>query len=68
MEGKYIKYNRISKVITSAELVDIFDDIVKKGMDIIFYSEKILEKAEIERLAVTIIVGKINVGKELLSD
>jgi hypothetical protein len=36
----YIKYKRISEVVEEEELENFFNDLIKKGWEIIYYSEK----------------------------
>jgi len=61
--GKYIQYKRISKVATAKELDNILKGIITDGMEIISYNETILEKNDqVERIAISIICGKLNEG------
>lgn len=65
--GRYIQYKRISKILSAKELDQILLKIIEDGMEIISYRETILEKNErLERLAVSIICGKLNEGTSQL--
>lgn len=65
--GRYINYKRISKIATAKELDGILKGIISDGMEIVSYSETILEKNEkVERLAISIICGKLNEGTSQL--
>jgi hypothetical protein len=63
--AKFIQYKRIFKIVTPKELEEELKKIVSDDLEIISYSEKILEKdpnSDFERIAVTILCGKINTG------
>lgn len=67
--AKYIQYKRIFKIVTPKELESELKKIVSNDLEIISYSENILEKdpnSDFERIAVTILCGKINAGKKIL--
>ena len=62
--GKYIKYKRISDVVTPEQIDNYLDSFIKEGWEIISYNERIMEKTPIlERVHIAIIVGKLNSGK-----
>lgn len=73
--AKYIKYKRISKVVNSTSLQELFDDL-SKDWEIIYYNERILDSGVTddplrktdgtERILVVMVCGKINEGKEIL--
>ena len=73
---EYVKYKRITEVVTKEMLSELFDKIVSDGFQIIAYNEKILDSGihndslrksdNTERILVNIVCGKPNEGKELL--
>lgn len=65
--SKYIKYKRIHETFNTQQLKDKFDDIVEEGLEILFYNERVLDTPPNDRILVTMVVGKLNVGKELLN-
>lgn len=65
--GKYVKYKRITEIFNSKMLQEKLDSFVIDGWDIIHYTEKILDSnPDAERILVTIVIGKPNLGKQLL--
>jgi hypothetical protein len=60
----YIKYKRINELVDANELEMFFDDLVKKGWEIIYYNEKepikttALFEEEKTRIPITIVAGK----------
>lgn len=63
--GKYIRYERIRKIVTPEEVEKQLKEVVEKGADIIYYDEVVLEKTnEFERIIITMLLGFPNMGKK----
>lgn len=61
--AKYVRYERINKIVTPKELENELKKVVERGFDIISYDEKLLEKSEsIERIIITMLLGLPNEG------
>ena len=61
--GKYIKYKRISEILSPKEIEEHFDQFVIEGWEIISYKETTIERTtKFERIHVSIVLGKLNIG------
>jgi hypothetical protein len=70
--GKYLKYERIHNVYTTSEIENKLKKIIEDDLEIIHYSEKLINESEVDYtindplnkpiFLVTIICGKINKG------
>jgi hypothetical protein len=58
---RFIKYKRIEEKLTPQELQVIFDDLIKDGFEIIYYSENKAATNDIfghEQLTIVIVAGR----------
>lgn len=63
--SKYVRYERIRKIVTPKEIEKELKKVVEMGADIIYYDEIVLEKNEnLERIIITLLLGFPNEGKK----
>lgn len=55
---KFFKYERITGQYSKESLQETFDNIIKNGQEIVFYSERLERNNDSDILNVVIIVGK----------